>query len=366
MSTVAAIFAIVLLALVVIDVFETIVLPRRVAGRFRLTALFYRATWNPWAAIGRRVANKKKREAYLSIYGPLSLLVLLAFWTGVVIVSFALLRWSAAADVTAQGAKVSSAAETYISAISFVGIEEALPRDAWARALTVLEALSGFALLAMVIGYLPVLYQSFSRRESNITLLDARAGSPPSASELLRRFGHGDGAQGLPELLRDWEHWAAELLESHVSYPVLGFFRSQHDNQSWLGSMTTILDVCAVILAGIEDISPFQAELTFAMARHAIVDLAKVFNVPPKVRCHDRLPPDDLTRFRALLAQSGVKLREGAEAEKRLAELRRMYDPYVEALSQRLLMDLPNWIGDNRHNWTTSKWERIAGSVVLH
>jgi hypothetical protein len=366
MVALAAIVAIVLLALVSIDVFETIVLPRRVAGRFRLTALFYRATWTPWAWIGSRFKNKKKREAYLSIYGPLSLLVLLAFWTGVVVVSFALLRWSAAADLTPQGAKVAGGAETYISAISFVGIEESLPRDAWARALTVLEALSGFALLAMVIGYLPVLYQSFSRREANITLLDARAGSPPSASELLRRFGHDAGVQALPELLRDWEHWAAELLESHVSYPVLGFFRSQHDNQSWLGSMTTILDVCAIILAGIEGISPFQAELTFAMARHAIVDLAKVFNVPPQVRCHDRLPPDDLTRFRALLAESGVRLREGAEAEKRLAELRRMYDPYVEALSQRLLMDLPNWIGDNRHNWTTSKWERISGSVSLH
>ena len=366
MSVFAAIIAIVLLALVSIDVFETIVLPRRVAGRFRLTALFYRATWRPWAWIGSRVPNKKKREAYLSIYGPLSLLVLLVFWTAVVIASFALLRWAAGADLTPQGSRVSAGAEIYISSISFVGIEEALPRDSWTRALTVLEALSGFGLLAMVIGYLPVLYQSFSRRESAITLLDARAGSPPSASELLRRFGHDAGAQALPELLRDWEHWAAEVLESHVSYPVLAFFRSQHDNQSWIGCMTTILDACAIIMTGIDGISPFQAELTFAMARHAIVDLAKVFNVPPKVRCHDRLPPDDLARFRALLAESGVKLREGAEAEKRLLELRKMYDPYVEALSQRLLMDLPNWIGDNRHNWTTSKWERIAGSVVLH
>lgn len=366
MDLAAGILAIVLLGLVSIDVFETVVLPRRVAGRFRLTAAFYRVTWAPWRWVGSRLANKKRREAYLSIYGPLSLLVLLAFWTGVVIFSFALLRWASASDVTPAGARVPSGSEIYISAISFVGIEESVPRDAWARALTVLEALSGFALLAMVIGYLPVLYQSFSRRESNITLLDARAGSPPSASELMRRFGQGDGAKALPELLRDWEHWAAELLESHVSYPVLGFFRSQHDNQSWLGSMTAILDVCAIVMAGIEGVSPFQAELTFAMARHAIVDLAKIFNVPPCKQCRDRLSAAELARLREILANHGVRLRDAEEAEKRLAELRRMYEPYVEGLSQRLLMDLPAWIGDNKHNWTTSKWERIAGSVALH
>jgi hypothetical protein len=366
MTIVAGIFAAVLLALVSMDVFETIVLPRRVAGRFRLTAVFYRMTWAPWRWAASRIAGKKQREAFLSIYGPMSLLVLLAFWTGVLICSFALLRWAAGSDIAPSGARVGFGAEAYISAISFLGIEEVLPRDNWARILTVLEALSGFALLAMVIGYLPVLYQSFSRRESNITLLDARAGSPPSASELLQRFGHGVGAEGLPELLRDWEHWAAELLESHVSYPVLGFFRSQHDNQSWLGSMTAILDVCAVVMTGVEGVSAFQAELTFAMARHAIVDLAKIFNVPPLRRCHDRLPPDDLQRMRETLAKNGVRLHDDGASDKRLAELRGMYEPYVEALSQRLLMDLPSFIGENKHNWTTSKWERIAGSVALH
>ena len=364
MSIAAAIFGIFLLAVLSIDVFETIVLPRRVAGRFRLTALFYRGTWRPWRAIAARIHSKKKREAFLSVYGPLSLLVLLAFWTCVLIFSFALLRWAAWSDITQSGTRVPTATELYISAISFVGIEESLPRDAWARGLTVLEALSGFGLLAMVIGYLPVLYQSFSRRESNITLLDARAGSPPSASELLQKFGRGDGVAALPELLRDWEHWAAELLESHISYPVLAFFRSQHDNQSWLGAMTAILDVCAIVMTGVEGMSAFQAELTFAMARHAIVDLAKIFNVPPLRRCHDRLPPDDLQRLRESLAKSGVRLRDGGD--QRLVELRGMYEPYVEALSQRLLMDLPKFIGDNKHNWTTSKWERIAGTVSLH
>src|ERR1051325_4411157 len=142
MNIAAAILAVLLLALVSVDVFETIVLPRRVAGRFRLTAVFYRVTWRPWAWVAARLANKKRREAFLSVYGPLSLLVLLVFWTAMVIFSFALLRLAFGSDVLPSGGRVSTAAEMYISAISFVGVEEALPRDAWARALTVLEALS--------------------------------------------------------------------------------------------------------------------------------------------------------------------------------------------------------------------------------
>src|SRR5439155_1281913 len=135
----------------------------------------------------------------------------------------------------------------------------------------VIEAGVGFGFLALVIGYLPVLYQSFSRREVNITLLDARAGSPPSAEELLRGFGADH--EELTVLLAEWERWAAEVLESHLSYPVLSYYRSQHDNQSWLAALTTALDASALVMVGIEGACARQAGLTFAMARHGVVDL---------------------------------------------------------------------------------------------
>src|SRR5207253_6422420 len=134
-------------------------------------------------------------------------------------------------------------------------------------------------------GYFPVIYQAFSRREMAISLLDARAGSPPTAGELLWRYRWDKSGDALAELLREWERWAADVLESHLSYPSLAYFRSQHDNQSWLGALTTILDLCALILSGIEtEAGPFptgQARLTFAIARHAAVDLSQIFETEP-------------------------------------------------------------------------------------
>ena len=138
------------------------------------------------------------------------------------------------------------------------------------------EAGTGFGFLALVLSYLPVLYQSFSRRETRITMLDEWAGSPPSrggaAAPLLREPRSGRGAQ---RLLRDWEVAAAEILESHLSYPILAFFRSQHDNQSWLASLTAVLDTCALVIVGVDGIDPFQARLTFAIGRHALVDVSQ-------------------------------------------------------------------------------------------
>ena len=124
-----------------------------------------------------------------------------------------------------------------------------------------------------------MLYQAFSRREASISLLDARAGSPSSAVELLRRHRAEDTFDDLNRLLTEWEHWSAGLLESHLSYPVLCYFRSQHDNQSWLRALTTVLDTCALVMVGVRDAPVWQARMTFAMARHALVDIAQVMIV---------------------------------------------------------------------------------------
>ncbi len=358
-----------LLVLVILwEAFETIVLPRRVTRRIRLTRLFYRATWIPWSAVARRALTGQRREAFLGFYGPLSLLVLLTVWAAGLVVGFALLQWAAGSAV--QGAEGMSplAADLYLSGTTFftLGLGDVTPRTAVARVLTVVEAGMGFGFLALVIGYLPVLYQSFSRREVNVSLLDARAGSPPTAVELLRRHASDGDPEGLRELLREWERWSAELLESHLSYPVLAYFRSQHTNQSWLAALTTILDVSAVAVAGIDAGCHREAQLTFAMARHAIGDLAQVFNAPPLRAMADRLPPAKLAQVRAHLTAAGLPLREGAETDRRLTELRALYEPYVAALARYLNMALPDWLpdGPRADNWQTTAWEEPPASAV--
>jgi hypothetical protein len=204
----------------------------------------------------------------------------------------------------------------------------------------------------MMIGYLPLISQAFSRREVNISMLDARAGSPPTAAQLVRRYG-SERAEDLANLLRDWERWSAELLESHVSFPVLAYFRSQHDNQSWVSSLTTILDSCAFVIARREEAVAHPAGLTFALARHAVVDLCAVFRLKPEPPPSDRLSPAERARLDSLLAAAGVAVRSDPACFEKLTALRAMYEPYVYALSRFLMMPLPAWVppGESRDNW---------------
>jgi hypothetical protein len=350
------------------EAFETVVLPRRVTRHFRFTRLFYRATWKPWALLLGHVQPVKRRESYLSYFGPLSLLGLLAVWAVLLVTGFALLHWAGGSSMNVAGTGLAGGfwTDLYMSGTTFftLGLGDVTPRNPLARFITVVESGMGFGFLALVIGYVPTIYQAFSRREVNITLLDARAGSPPSAVELLRRHASDHGREALHQLLRDWERWSAELLESHLSYPVLCYFRSQHDNQNWLAALTTILDTCALVIAGMEDVPRRQAQLTFAVARHAVVDLAQIFRTPP-ASGHDPRG-SEVSDLRAALAEAGWRLEDGRAAEQKLGELRTLYEPYVRALGHHLHFALPGWFPPARHrdNWQTSAWGRISGGIA--
>jgi len=361
-AVIATISGIALIILVLWEGFETIVLPRRVTRRFRLTRFFYRNTWRPWVKMVKALVPARRRESWLSYFGPLSLLLLLGIWAGGLICGFALIHWALGSTVLTMDGSTGFLMDLYLSGTTFftLGLGDVLPRTSMARLLMVVESGMGFGFLALVIGYLPALNQTFARREVSISLLDARAGSPPTASEMLRRHGYERGKEALRQLLYEWEQWSAELLEGHLSYPVLAYFRSQHDNQSWLAALTAILDTCALIMAGLEGACERQAELTFAIARHAIVDLALVFRTSPREPTHDRLPPEKLAELRLFLAEYGQKLREGEAADQRLQELRQMYEPYVNALASYFQISLPPWIAGNNwmDNWQGSYWEQ--------
>lgn len=351
------------------DVFETIVLPRRVTRRFRLTRFYYRSVWAPWSLIAQRFRKSKKRETILSVFGPLSLLGLLVLWGMTLVFGFALLHWAFGSDLTLSHGRAGFFSDLYYSGTTFftLGLGDIAPSGPAARAVTVIEASVGFGLLALVIGYFPVLYQAFSRREVNISMLDARAGTPPTAAELLRRHREGQSLESLDQFLRDWEMWATDLMESHLSYPVLCFFRSQHDNQSWLAALNTVLDTCSLVMVGIDGIPKWQAQLTFKMARHAVVDIAQVFNTSPVKHDGARLPTKDLEILRRVLSEVGVDLRDEVGDGDTLEELRAMYEPYTHVLSRYLMMPLPGWLPKARasDNWQTSAWENTPSAADL-
>ncbi len=356
-----------LFLIVMWDAFEAIILPRRVTRKFRLTRLFYRSTWRTWKLFVDLIPVRKTREALLGFYGPMSLLLLIGVWAVGLVLGFGLMQYGTGSALIASGSPPGFWTDLYLSGTTFftLGLGDVVPRSGLARALVVAEGGFGFGFLAAIIGYLPFIYSSFSRREVNISLLDSRAGTPPTAGELLRRHSYEGGQDALRELLKDWELWSAELMESHLSYPVLAYFRSQHDNQSWIASLTAILDTCALVKVGIDDACERQAELTFAIARHAVVDLSQVFGTEPKALPHERLTAADLSRIRDTLAQHGLKLKDGEEADHKLTALRGMYEPYIFALANYLNQSLPPWIPQKKgkDNWQTTAWGESAGLV---
>jgi len=362
MTLLAGVTGVVLMLLVLFDAFESVVLPRRVTRKFRLARFFYRSTWKPWSALAKRIGSNRRRETCLSVFGPLSLLMLLCVWASGLITGFAMLHWGLKSVLNVSGGPVAFATYLYLSGTTFftLGLGDVTPIAPVARMLVVMESGIGFGFLALIIGYLPVIYQGFSRRELHITLLDARAGSPPSAAQLLTRLG-GNTAD-LDPWLSDWERWSADLMESHLSYPVLCYYRSQHNNQSWLAALTTILDVSAILIAGLEGIPSKQAKLTFAMARHAVVDLAQIFNTPPHTPVPDRLSPGDLAQLRASLSAAGIHMADDAATTEKLHELRQTYEPYVSALADFLSLPVPCWIppAGMLDNWQTSAWGRVS------
>jgi voltage-gated potassium channel Kch len=359
--------AVALIVLVLVDSFETTILPRRVTHRYRLARLYYLSAWQVWRVLALRIRAAKTRESFLAVFGPLSLLGMLTIWVIVLIFAYALLHWSLETAVHSPDDHISFGTYLYWSGGTFftLGYGDITPSGSIGRALAVIEAGMGFGFLALFISYVPVMYQTFSKREIMIGLLDARAGSPPSAAQWLIRVGQSGNLASLDPFLVEWERWSAEVLESHLSFPILSFYRSQHDNQSWLAALTSVLDACAVIIAAIKDVSPFQAQLTFAMARHTAVDLALVFKAPAQPPDIDRLPLERLEHLRQLLKESGFQLHELAATQTKLTELREMYEPFVYVLSQRFLFQLPDILPDHPDpdNWQRSAWMKRAPGI---
>jgi Ion channel len=354
---------------VLLDAFETVVLPRRVSRHFRLTAWFFRNVWVPWLVLARFIKTPNRRETFLGYFGPLFSIVLLVAWAACLIFGFALLQYGLGEHVRLGNEPVDFGMLLYHSGETFftLGYGDIVPVSSVARALAVTEAGMGFAFLGVVIGYLPVIYTSFNTRELEISLLDSRAGSPPSAAEFVSRLGCCPDPTVLDGIFRDWERWAANLLSSQISYPVICFFRSQHGNQSWLGALTVMLDVTSLVITGIEGIHPEQARLTFAMARHAAVDLAQVLNAKYDPHAPDRLTEQDEDELRKALAAAGVRLRQDERSEEKLTHLRSLYEPYVHAMARNLLLTLPPWIlsEKKKDNWQAGPWDRAIQAKGL-
>jgi len=349
-----------IVALMLIEIFVTFLLPRRVKRDPKIVRSVFNYAWLPWRRLARSL-SPQAADTMLGLYGPFGLLLNLVLWVAAMMFGYACLQWAAGSHLGPRGSTVSFGNDFYFSAATMTtdGPASLAAQTPLARAVQVIDAGSGLAVLAIVIGYLPSLYQAFSRREATVSQLDARAGSPPSAARLIVRSAGTGGWPAVNRYLSSWETWVAELMETHLAYPVLAYFRSQHVNQNWLAAICTVLDACAFTIASAPAGSVDSARFTFAIARHAVADLSYSFHVTPTPPVVERLPPEDLQTLIDQLAQIDVHIEtDPATVGERLAHMRAIYEPYVHALATRLELGMPPWLAPDSpsDNWRTTEW----------
>jgi ion channel len=335
---------VVVLVWTLLDVFRTLVMPRAARGRLRLSRILFQPIWRPWRWIGVRRKTVQARERVLAAAAPFFFFVLLAGWVSLALLGYALILWSPA-FVHGMGSGGASFADALYSSgtslftLGFGGGDA----TGWTRAIAVAEGATGLGLFAVVIAYLPVLYQAFNRREVGVLLLDARAGSPPSGPELLHRMGSAGVASSLPELFAEWERWVADVLETHMSYPLLALFRSPHDDTSWITSLGSVLDAATLIITSVENEADERAKLLYGTGVHAVEDLFYYLRLTERETVIQRDEFEDVLHD---MKDDGFSIRPVDVAFARFTEERAKYAPRLEAIAVMLAAPPGLWIGD--------------------
>jgi hypothetical protein len=328
------------------DGFATVVLPRTVAPMRRLSGRFYWLSWRLYTAVGRRIQQPDLRLSFLAVYGPLSVFLMLILWAALMIAAFALVYQGLGPRFQAAAGPVGFGTLFYMSASTFLtlGLGDVTSADPVGRLFVILEAGTGYIFLALIITYMPVLDQSYGSREAGNLLIHSRAGRPPSAIKFLSRYPDCERSEVLRGNLRDGERWMAEMLQSHLSHPVLAFYRAQHLDESWLTALATLLDSCALLIIGGEGLPAEQARLTYRMGLNLLRDLTKALGMTVDSRYRTRLTEADLPALiaAAKAARLTLTIEQGATLE--LVRLARRYDVYLVSLSTWLMIPLPSWI----------------------
>jgi hypothetical protein len=303
------------------DGFATVVLPRTVAPRARLSGRFTRWSWRLWASAACRIRQPVLRSNLLAVYGPLSVMSLLALGGGLMIVAFALIYQGLGAQFQAAAGPVGFGTLLYMSGSTFLtlGLGDVTSADPVSRLFVVLEVGSGYTFLALIITYMPVLHQAYGAREVGNLLIHSRAGRPWSAVRLLRRHSGADRSEVLRGNLREAERWMAETLQSHLCHPVLSFYRAPHPGRSWLASLATVLDSCALLIVGGEGPPAAQARLTYRLGVRLLEDLMDALGIPVDPRCRARLTEAELPALvettKASRLESGrIQLRNSSDS----------------------------------------------------
>jgi hypothetical protein len=341
-----------LLVLVLADVFESIVVPRPSPGRHRLSRYLIRPTWIAWRWIGARTKTGLDRDGFYGLYAPGAAILLFATWLVLLVLGYGLVFYALRADLSPSPTDLGTSLYFAGTSVLTLGYGDIVASGTPTRAVSLIAAANGLGVVALVITFLFSLFASYQRRERMVVTLSARAKAPPSAVTLLEGYARLDMIDELPALFSAWEQWSAEVLDSHVAYPLLGYFRSSHDNVSWLSALGAVLDAACLILTTIKGIPRGQAELTKRGGAHLVEDIGNILGLRGDGSVVDRGEFDEAY---GRLARAGYALEEPDKAWRNFERSRRTYAGRLEAMAAWWATPATVWIG-----------ERAPAGSVLH
>jgi Ion channel len=337
----------VVIALALNDVFQSVVMPRATGRRYRLSFYAWRSAWRLWPQAVWRLfpGDGERREELLAIFAPFMLVALIGLWVALLIFGFGLILWGMRDGITPGHVSLGSALYFAGTSVLTIGFGDVVGRAPGPRLVSVLGALAGLSFLSITTAFLFAVFGSFQNRERFVVTTAARAGAPPSGVSLLVIAGYSETRDDLPALMVDAQQWAASVMESHLAYPVLAFFRSSHDDQSWVGTLGTLLDAATLMMTTIEGVRQGQARIFYNVGRHAAQDLSRFFDVGTTEESVN-IERSEFEHACDRLAAAGYPLRDRDEAWTRFANLRSGYASRLNTLARFFQIPPLQWIGD--------------------
>ena len=347
MSGVEIFFGVLLLGATFYDLFQSVVLPRPSVRRVQLARTVVRPLWRVWKWVFNRGKRIDRTEARLAAFAPLSLLTLFLIWAVALITGYSLIIDGLANMF--RPPLVNFPQSFYVSATTLVPLSygDFVPEDGPARLVIILESATGIVVAALAITLLFELYGAFRNREESVVALDAMAGAPPSAVQLLETAAEPNMDGALKETFDEWRRWSSMVLESHLAYPLLVYFRSSHDNEAWINSFGAMMDAASLVLSSTDSPAKGAARLMFTVGNHLVEDLAWVFRL--KVEPDAIIERDEYRAALERLIKAGYRVVDGDASWDKFSHYRAKYASALNLMAQYLLAPPAQWVGDRSY-----------------
>jgi len=347
MGPVEVVAGVALCLAVFFDLFQSVVLPRPAVNKFALVRYLFRATWRTWRWIGSRLASLPRREAWLASFAPVGVALNFTVWALGLVLGYALIFDGLRNQL--HPVPPDFGTSLYFSATTLVPLSygDLVPIGVAARLVTIAESATGIIVAALAITLLFSLYESFQDREKQVVQLDALAGAPPSGVQILETTSEHGMQDELIKTFDEWRSWAADVLESHLAYPILFFFRSSHDNEAWINSFGAVMDAATLVMSTVDDKSEGPAKLMLTVGNHLVEDLSWYFRYPhPEDPIVERVEFD---QARERLKKAGYPLKPADAAWERFARIRKRYATPLNLLARDFAIVPAEWIGDRSY-----------------